>query len=93
MIGPSSRYAPAATFTPAAGVPPGLIRPRPIASLPGVIEHTLSGGDRLDLLARHYYNDPRRWWRIVDANPEVVCGADIEAPGQLGNVIQIPAAS
>jgi hypothetical protein len=84
-------------FTPAPGVPVGLIRPRPVTTVPGVIEHTVTRTDRLDLMARHYYNDPRRWWLIVDANPDVVCGSDIEpheveAPESVGNIIQIPAA-
>ena len=41
-----------------------------------MIEHTVRIGDRLDLLARHYYNDGRQWWRILDANPEFLHADD-----------------
>ena len=37
---------------------------------PPVIEHEVTAGDRLDLLALHYYQNDRLWWRIADANPE-----------------------
>jgi hypothetical protein len=31
--------------------------------------YIISGqGDRLDLLAQKYYNDPRMWWIIANAN-------------------------
>lgn len=52
------------------------VRPRRIGPAEGVIEHTVRAGDRLDLLARHYYNDGRLWWRILDANPELLYGGD-----------------
>lgn len=50
------------------------IRSRPIGPAEGVIEHALRAGDRLDLLAQHYYNDDRLWWRILDANPQLLFG-------------------
>ena len=53
------------------------LRARPIAKSTGVIEHVLRAGDRLDHLARHYYNDDRLWWRILDANPHLLHGAEI----------------
>lgn len=31
-----------------------------------------TGGDRLDNLAMHFYNDPHLWWIIVQANPDVL---------------------
>lgn len=34
--------------------------------------HTLSEGDRLDHLAFKYYRQPRDWWRICDANAQVL---------------------
>ncbi len=30
--------------------------------------HEVVQGDRLDLLAHHYYRDPERFWRICDLN-------------------------
>jgi nucleoid-associated protein YgaU len=53
------------------------VRARDIAPAPAVLEHTVQAGDRLDRLARHYYNDDRLWWRIVDANPEIFYGGDL----------------
>ncbi len=81
------------------------VRPRAIGVATGVIEHTVREGDRLDLLARHYYDDDRLWWRIADANPEFFYGADLvrkedelDADGDtrlgamVGRVILIPKA-
>jgi copper chaperone CopZ len=31
--------------------------------------HTVTSGDRLDLLAYKYYGDTTKWWQISDANP------------------------
>ncbi|MDD3581444.1 MAG: hypothetical protein PHW74_10525 [Desulfobacca sp.] len=68
------------------------IRPRPIGPAPGVIEHVVKAGERLDLLAGHYYNDSRSWWRIVDANPDFLYGGDIFQENLEGQVIVIPKA-
>lgn len=38
-------------------------------------------GDRLDLLANAYYESPSEWWRIIDANPEILDPTSIK-PGQ-----------
>lgn len=66
------------------------IRPRDIVTHEGVIEHTVSEGDRLDLLARYYYNNSRLWYRIADANPEILFPASIELDGMVGHTILIP---
>jgi len=79
MFLPGSRYEKARPFTVGKGATgpfPG-VRPRAIAPTPGVIEHIVQAGDRLDLLARHYYNDDRLWWRIVDANTEIFYVGDL----------------
>ncbi len=34
--------------------------------------HLLEEGERLDHLAYKYYQQPRDWWRICDANPELL---------------------
>ncbi|WP_419813179.1 hypothetical protein [Bacterioplanoides sp.] len=69
-------------------------RPRAIATAQGVLEHEVKDWDRLDLLAMHYYSDASKWWRILDANPQIECGADlhIRAGDQslAGSVILIP---
>ncbi len=36
----------------------------------GEFMHTVEEVDRLDHLAYKYYKQPRKWWRICDANPE-----------------------
>jgi nucleoid-associated protein YgaU len=56
------------------------IRAREIETATGVIEHEVQAGDRLDQLARHYYNNDRLWWRIVDANPEFFYGQSFLPP-------------
>jgi len=88
------RYAGCGTFAPSADggtIFPGL-RPRPIGPATGAIEHVVTVGDRLDLLAYHYYNDDRLWWRIVDANPEFLCGRDMVLEPMQGQTILIPKA-
>jgi len=85
-----SRYRNAHPFDPVdnfAGV-----RPREIHSADGVIEHVIKSGDRLDLLARHYYNDGRLWWRILDANQDILFGGDLCLPEHIGATILIPRA-
>jgi len=49
------------------------VQSKPIRLLPaitGTFRYTLVAGDRLDHLAFKYYKQPRKWWRICDANPE-----------------------
>lgn len=36
----------------------------------GIFSHTIEENDRLDHLAYKYFKQPRKWWRICDANPE-----------------------
>jgi len=88
MFDKNSRYAQAIELT-GAGFPG--TRPRPIPILPGVIEHTLTREDRLDRLAAYYYNDPHKWWLILDANPEIAFGGDLDMGQYVGSVIVIPA--
>jgi len=66
--------------------------PRFIPTTQGVIEHRVSEGERLDHLALHYYNDDRLWWRIVDANPEVIYSGFLLDKNMKGRVIAIPTA-
>ncbi len=77
MPTPASRYYNAATYqaTTASGatvtalVIPGPRFPPPIGY------HPSAGGDRLDLLAARYLNDPTGFWRLCDANNSLVAGA------------------
>jgi|LGVF01.1.fsa_nt_gb hypothetical protein len=50
-----------------------LIESKTLRLLPdvsGQFLHTVEEVDRLDHLAYKYYKQPRKWWRICDANPE-----------------------
>jgi len=92
MLAKKSRYRDARTFEPLAdgrGVFPGL-RARRLGPATGMIEHEVQASDRLDQLARNYYNDDRQWWRIVDANPEFTFGPDMLGDDMAGQVILIP---
>ncbi len=66
------------------------IRPRLLEKAEGVLEYTIQEGDRLDLLALHFYNNMHRWWRILDANPQIVFGADLLLEKNIGETILIP---
>jgi hypothetical protein len=49
-------------------------------------KHTWIEGDRLDLLASRYYEDPRHWWFILEANPRYMEENEI----QNGDTLLIP---
>ena len=92
MLVKKSRYRDARTFEPLSDgseVFSGL-RSRRIGPATGVIEQEVQASDRLDQLARNYYNDDRLWWRIVDANPEYTFGPDMLGEDMAGLVILIP---
>lgn len=41
-------------------------------ALEGDFEHRVTDGDRLDQLADTYFDQPRTWWLICDANPAIL---------------------
>lgn len=90
MRRPGSRYQDTVRFD--CGPEPGLLRARAISAATGVLEHTIEAGERLDLLARRYYNDDRSWWRILDANPSILFGTDLSLTGMAGQRLRIPRA-
>ena len=94
MFDKRSRYTQAQAFTNQSNNTTSFkgVLPRFIPATQGVIEHTVSEGERLDHLARHYYNDDRLWWRIVDANPEVLYSGFLLDKRMKGRVITIPTA-
>jgi hypothetical protein len=71
----------------------------------GVLEHRVIATDRLDTLAHRYHADSRSWYRLAEANPEVLFAEDMlpEPPdprdadrestedSRLGRTILIPA--
>lgn len=79
----NSRYLNARRFDPRADgtVPFKGVRARVIALATGVIEHGLQPEERFDWLGTHYFNDSRLWWRIVDANPDLLCALELEVLG------------
>lgn len=42
--------------------------PRPAEAGETLVDHRVADGDRLDLLAAHYLDEPTAFWRICDAN-------------------------
>jgi hypothetical protein len=77
LSAPGSRYDQAVIYqaTTAAGatvsslVIPAVRSPAPIGYHPRIV------GDRLDLLAVRYLDDPTGFWRLCDANNALVAGA------------------
>jgi len=52
-----------------------LLPSKKLRLLPAVsasFQHTVKAVDRLDHLAYQYYKQPRKWWKICDANAEVM---------------------
>lgn len=90
MFAPKSRYMKPQYFESESDFPG--IGPRKIGAATGVVEHVLKSGDRLDILARHYYNNDRLWWRILDANPDILHGGSMIGPDREGEIILIPKA-
>jgi hypothetical protein len=77
MFPPASRYAKADTFEarlPNGTVVTALVLPGPRSPLP-IGYHPRAVGDRLDLIAAKYLNDPTGFWRLCDANDSLVAGA------------------
>ena len=87
-----SRYQNARLFSDSEGGKPLFegIRPRLIEKAAGVLEYTVNEGDRLDLLALHFYDNSQRWWRILDANPQIMFGAELSLEKYIGETILIP---
>jgi hypothetical protein len=55
------------------------LMPRRIVNTPGVLEHVVVSGQRLDGMAQNFYGQDRRWWRIPDANVRFFYGGDLVA--------------
>jgi nucleoid-associated protein YgaU len=64
-----------------------VVRTRPTLNLTGSFQYTVTSGDRLDLLAQKFYQSPRSWWLICDANPDLMYPDDLLEPGR---VLTIP---
>lgn len=98
MLDPTSRYAAVPVATTQIPDGTGNLRevrylrrrfpPQP-ASLHIVTEHVVTQGDRLDLLAATYFDDPTQFWRITDANA-CVHPDELLADDRLGDRLLIP---
>lgn len=88
MLLKNSRYQPHRPFEPESGFRG--VGPRPVTTAEGMLEHRVVEGERLDTLARHYFNDDRLWWRILDANPELLDADELLGEEWIGRAILIP---
>jgi hypothetical protein len=61
----------------------------PPSNLSAVVEHTFTQGERLDLIAAAYLDDPTQFWRICDANA-VMHPAELEERVGRRIVIAVP---
>lgn len=52
----------------------------------GDLVYQFKAGDRLDILAKRFYNDPQQAWKILYANPAYSSELDIE----IGAILTIP---
>ncbi len=91
MFDPKSRYAKAETYvvTGAGGREVPVVVPPPAPAQLQLGIHLLRQGERLDLLAAKYLNDPGGYWRIAEQNdvmlPEALTEArEIEIPAKAG---------
>jgi nucleoid-associated protein YgaU len=83
MIFKGSRYESVgvAQVNDASGKAISALRIRVIPTRPAGYLHTVTAGDRIDLLAYKYYSNPEKFWLIGDAN-SVISAEDLIVPGQ-----------
>lgn len=91
MFEPTSRYADIETAVHETRGPDGEPRPLryvrrrfipPAGAGITLLEHLVTGGDRLDNLTARYLGDPTEFWRIADANGAMRPEELTEEPGR-----------
>lgn len=91
MFEPPSRYAEIETAVHETRGPDGEPRPLryvrrrfipPAGAGTTLLEHLVTGGDRLDNLTARYLGDPTEFWRVADANGAMRPEALTEEPGR-----------
>lgn len=65
-----------------------IITPPSQAAVYSISTYTWQIGDQIDYLAFSAYGDETQWWRIADANPEILFWNDVT----LGTQVRIPSA-
>jgi len=63
-----------------------IVPARPTAYWFDFTYYSLKAGDRLDLLATDLFGDGTLWWKIADANPEILDWTDLK----VGTVLRLP---
>ena len=69
-----------------------MVRAKDLRTTPavtGTYRHTITAGDRLDMLAWQYYGRPLQFWRICDANPDVLSPLALVGQETIG-VVRVP---
>lgn len=88
MILPNSRYADSTVATVGKGssnaavIVPSAQKPYSFQ----YVHHQVTVGERIETIAYQYFTDATMWWRIADANPEIMFWDDLPA----GTVIRVP---
>lgn len=74
MIFPTSRYANSKIVTVQKGTRnvPVIVPSTAVVFTFNYTFYTFGGQDRVDTIAEAFYGDPKQWWRIGDANPEIL---------------------
>jgi phage tail protein X len=60
-----------------------VIEPPDQAATYSISTYTWQNGDRIDYLAYSAYGDETQWWRIANANPEILFWSDIPNGAQI----------
>lgn len=88
MISAESRYSDSTlvTVTSKTGDRIAIVPGDPSSYTFNYVNYVTKGLDRIDLIANAFYGDPKIWWRIADANPEIMDWSVLPA----GKLIRIP---
>jgi nucleoid-associated protein YgaU len=88
MISADSRYADSAlaTLTKDGNDVAVIVSSAQVAYSFTFIHHTVTLGERIETIAYQYYADAKLWWRIADANPEILWWDNLTP----GTVLRIP---
>lgn len=50
------------------------------------VSHLVIQGDRIDALSSQFYGDPTLWWKIAQANPEIMYWDNLV----VGTILRVP---